>query len=242
VPATPSTPSAFTGAFAETFGVFRSRFWAIVPLFLVLGLPFEGLSRSAGMAGASFVAQQSLSALGAIVLYLAQAAAAVLTARAMAGEPASAWDAFRKGLRRWVYVLPAFLVWGNRVSVGLVLGLVPGILWFVQGRFLLQVAVLRDGLHPFDHSRAVVRGNVWVLAGLSLLAAASTAALPSGVEAGVDWLVASGVLKDGMLLKVLGDSLADVLTAFWCVLDTVLFLRLEARNGLAPAEVIAGAA
>ncbi|MFN7145893.1 MAG: hypothetical protein ACK4YP_19105 [Myxococcota bacterium] len=136
------------------------------------------------------------------------------------------------GMRRWLALFPAWLVYTNRLAVGLVLGVVPGLVWLVQGRFLAQAAALRPDVPPFEHSRAVTAGAWWPVFGLTGLSVGTQLLPLSWSELGFT-AVAAG--DPSGFAHVAGAGLAAALVAgFWCVVDTAVFLHLEQRNGLSP--------
>lgn len=90
--------------------------------------------------------------------------------RLAAGSPLQVGDALRQGLYLWGRLLGIGFAVGVRVLLGLILGIVPGIYYFVQYAFTTQIAIF-DGVdagRAMLRSRKYVKGYGWRILGYCL--------------------------------------------------------------------------
>jgi hypothetical protein len=145
------------------------------------------------------------------------------------GRALAVRDAFSAGGSRWGSVFSARFRSGLFVLVGLVLVIVPGVIWLVRYSLVDEVATLEGAgraAQTMDRSRALVRGHGWKVfwAGLVSLLVVLSIGVIGGVISGIAnvWLVTALV-----------DSVNDVIYRFFAVLMLLMYLGLGGR-GAAP--------
>ncbi len=157
----------------------------------------------------------ALAALGPFLGWPPLLGATVLIARMLRGEePGGFVRLAADGFSRCGRYFLAALTYSNRVAVGLVLGVLPGLVWLVGGRFLAQVVALRPDVEPFAGSWALVRGD-WprqALLALGRFVCVTVAGALGELSVGVPGLPA---------------LFAAVALTVWSVVDTVTFLERE---------------
>jgi hypothetical protein len=145
------------------------------------------------------------------------------------GRALSLRDAFSAAGSRWGSVFAARFRSGLFVLVGIVLAIVPGVIWLVRYSLVDEVATLEGGgraAQTMDRSRALVRGHGWKVfwAGLVSLVVVLTIQFIGGMISGLAsvWIVTAMV-----------DSVNDVIYRFFAVLMLLMYLGLGGR-GAAP--------
>lgn len=145
-----------------------------------------------------------------------------LTANAVDGEPTrfgAVWQAARK---RYLSAVPTAVACSLVVSGLMILLVIPGLLGLVYTAFFLQVPVLREdsGFRALKHSKAVVEGRFWRVAGYLLL-------LDGSKEVMLTLATGAEDLYPGPWLAVLMPAAADVVALYFVVAWTLLYLRLD---------------
>jgi hypothetical protein len=226
---TPARPLILP-ALRTSAALYRRHFGLLAAAWLLGELP---LALSDTFGGDNPMRQAVVGTLASVFLLLPQVATVRFVAGAQAGTPASGLGGFFRGtFGRWGALAAAYLTFGNQVAVGMILGLLPGLVWAVQGRFLTQVVALRPGELAFRGSREAVRGRFFSLSLVTLLVFVSTGwtdALPWALDhAGLP----VGHVRDALSVGILAGG-GTMLGAFACVFDTVLYLGLTQRSAAA---------
>ncbi len=210
----------------------RFLFVLAVAVFVPVGL-LEGLldllaEQELGVAFVLVGASVVVSALIGEVFY--SGAVAALIAKTQPGGQPSLGQVARE--LRYVRLISADLLVTLVVLVGLLLVVVPGVLFFAWFAFVAPVIEIEDRTvrGAFRRSRELVRGRVWIVLGVvALLEVASEAAI-SGIVA-----LAHARFGEGLLVDSSAQALGDVLTnppyAVVVVLMAVELMR--ARDGSA---------
>jgi hypothetical protein len=141
-----------------------------------------------------------------------------LTANEISGDSTRFGDVWKAAARRYFSTVATTIAM-NMVFLGLVFLLViPGLMGLVYMSFYLQVPALREetGFHALKHSKSVVEGHFWPVAGYSLLFLVSYELLASiNTFVPVPWAAA--------LLGAIGD----VVNLYFVVAATVLYVHLD---------------
>lgn len=145
------------------------------------------------------------------------------------GRALSVRDAFSAAGSRWGSVFAARFRSGLFVLVGIVLAIVPGVIWLVRYSLVDEVATLEGGgraAQTMERSKALVRGHAWKVfwAGLVSLVVVLSIQLVGGVISG---------LANLWVVTALVDSVNDVIYRFFAVLMLLMYLGLGGR-GAAP--------
>ncbi len=141
-----------------------------------------------------------------------------LTANAMDGGSTALADVWRQARRRY-FSSVATTVAMNMVLLGLAVILVlPAVAGLVYMLFYLQVPALREetGFHALKHSKAVIEGRFWRVAGYAVLFGLG--------DLGLSFL---GDLAPWPALGVALSALGQVLDLYLVVAATVLYLHLD---------------
>lgn len=171
-----------------------------------------------------------------VVLPFANAAVVYTTARTYLGQDASLSDSFGHAIRRLPALIWTFILMGLAIMGGLILFIIPGILfafWFMLAQ---QVAVLEplNGGPALSRSKALMKGNIgtamvlgFVLGIINAFLGAASGFLPApfnaivtGVLAGVTTLVSTCTFVvfyfscrcklDNFDLDVLANEVGDI--------------------------------
>ncbi|MDP2313174.1 MAG: hypothetical protein Q8P41_09740 [Pseudomonadota bacterium] len=231
----PAAGRGYGAALRLSGGILRRRFGVLFALFVVCDLPLRAVGLHYGLGEGDMRTTLGFDFLSQVLLFVAQLGAAQLVAREVDGGPAMGlFAAARAGFSRWGALVTAWIVFANQLSVGLVLGLLPGLVWLVQGRFFVQAVALREERHPFHHSRAVVRGDAWRLVPVT----AVVLGLPMAVDAlaALAFPALAFPAQGGSWLPLLVSPVSSAVLAGLAVFDTALFLEMERRKGLGPPE------
>lgn len=145
-----------------------------------------------------------------------------LTANAVDGAPTSFGAVWRAAGKRYLSAVPTAVACSLVVSGLLVLLVIPGLLGLVYTAFYLQVPVLREdsGFRALKHSKAIVEGRFWSVAGYMLL-------LDGGKELLLTLAAGMEQVYPAPWLAVVVPAAADVLGLYFVMAWTILYLRLE---------------
>ncbi len=142
----------YGGNFALMLGIVAVSY---VPIYAV-SLALNAWAMTVGGENAIYIkagAQLVILLLGGLIAYpLSEGAAIVAVSERYLGRPASIGQAYRQALRRWGTILNAQISVGLRVLLGLILLIVPGVIWALNYSVTVP-AVMLEGLKATDAMR-----------------------------------------------------------------------------------------
>jgi uncharacterized protein YybS (DUF2232 family) len=196
----------------------------------ILGQPATiEYSRSLGVTLAAVIIA---AAIGVIIWAILQAAMLRGAAQATIGDAVDVEASYRWGLRRFGSVLLLAILVGIVVVVGLILLVIPGIIFLVFLSVSEPALIVenRRGTEAMSRSWNLVRGHFWHALVVILLAAIIT------------WVV-QGILTaiggDNWFVRWVFSAIAQIITAPFTVLVTVLlYLDLRARKEALTADTL----
>lgn len=219
----PALRARSAGEILDTaFQLYRSRWTAMATATAVLVLPLLVLQ-----ALAPVEILPLLDRLGNLFFLAASAAVVVIASGAYHGTQVDGMEAVKQVGRRFLSVWGAALIQGILVFFGLLLLVVPGII-FAAWTFAMQQAVMIEGRRAgdaFSRSRELARGNLKHILVTSVLAVLIV------TVAGIGIAVAIGFAGLGARGSFLAVNLALVgLNPIAAVVGTVLYYDLRIRK------------
>ena len=223
------------GIFGRAFNIFSQNFvafalltgLAVLPTLLVL---FAGSARGRG--GWVIVAEL----LQIVLLYLAQGFVLYAAFQDMLGRQVSAGESLSVALARFLPILGTAICVGFAGVFGVLLLIVPGVIWFIMWSVAVPVCVVEQ-LGPIDSMRrstALTRGHRWKIFGIFLLL---------GVINLVARLVLYRVLVAIGGIWTAGIGLwvwAALITAFGAIVTTIIYHDLRvAKEGVNTEQIAA---
>ena len=216
--------------------VSRAQWGFLLILVLVIFIPvgfFEALIGEAEADGLSpgLVLVAVTLVLGALmgeVLY--SGAVAALLAKTPAGEQPSILHLMRE--LAWGRLIAADLLVSLVVVIGLVLLIVPGVVFLAWFAFVAPVIEIEDrGLRDsFRRSRELVKGRFWVVLTLVLAVTLASEAVTSGL---VEFT--HSLLGEGLLAEWIAESAGDIITnPPYAVVVVLMAVELMRERGEAP--------
>jgi hypothetical protein len=234
----------------RTFDVIGRNFWLFAVMAFVLIVPGTLLQSAAapGLGQGRNVGLFSLgSLLGLLGYFVLQAAIIHATVTDLNGTRPSAADALGTGLRQFLPVIGVGLLYVLGVSVGIVLLIVPGMIWAIMWCLAIPVRVVeRTSVgEAFGRSRFLTRGYRWNIFGLLLVyyILAWIFGMTLGAVAGVaaSFEPGAGFFSPAFLLPLFATILATIIGA---VVGTTGFASLYyelrvAKEGIGPEALAA---
>jgi hypothetical protein len=230
----------------DAFGLYRSHLGLFVLLAAGVVIPVDlivsgiGLGQlSSGYESSPSTAAQLLpaavSTLVTVPLITAMNVRAILAIAD--GRVPSAAVAAREGLDVFAAVLAAVVLVGLGVSLGILMLVVPGIIFAIHWSVVAQVITIEGvgGTAALRRSWELVKGDGWWVLGVLLVTNLIAALL-----AGIVTLPASAAAEeaDSALIGLLATMAAEIFTlSFLAIATTILFFTLRARKqgvGTAP--------
>jgi hypothetical protein len=170
------------------------------------------------------------AAITVIISAVLQAAMLRGGAQATLGDPVDVEASYRWGLKRFPSVLLLAILVGLTVAVGLLLLIIPGLIFIVMFSVAIPVLVIenRKGTEAMSRSWNLVKGHFWHAA-LVIVIAALIAGVVNGILGalgGSNWFVAW-----------LFGAIGQIITApFTALVSILLYLDLRARSEALSAE------
>jgi hypothetical protein len=168
--------------------------------------------------------------IGLLIVFVLQAAILRGAAQATIGDPVDVEAGFRWGLRRFPSVLLLAILVGLTVLVGLILLVIPGLIFIVMFSVAIPALVIenRKGTEAMSRSWNLVKGHFWHVA-LVLIVTALITGLVSGILGAIG--------GDNWFVAWIFEAVATILTApFTALVSVLLYLDLRARSEALTAE------
>jgi hypothetical protein len=171
-----------------------------------------------------------LALIGLVIVFVLQAAILRGAAQATIGDPVDVEASYRWGLRRFPSVLLLAILVGLTVLVGLILLIIPGLIFIVMFSVAIPVLVIenRKGTEAMSRSWNLVKGHFWHVV-LVLIVTALITGIVSGILGAIgghNWFIAW-----------IFDAVAQIITApFTALVSVLLYLDLRARSEALTAE------
>jgi hypothetical protein len=217
--------------FSESWSVFSRNLLAFTAIAALASVP-PFLLEIEGQAGPGKVLAFALSPFSqAMMVYGAF--------QVMLGQRFSIAESARIGLRRFLPILAASIIWPIGVALGMLLLIVPGVMLFAAW-FVTMPACVVEQLGPIrslERSRELTRGHRWQILGLNLVVAILTIVLSVIASAMMATLLGS---DETMLAQVLGLIWSTLRTALCAIVGVVTYRDLRvAKEGVDTSHIAA---
>jgi Membrane domain of glycerophosphoryl diester phosphodiesterase len=188
---------------------------------LILDRPVEVIDRSFGffLAGALVTA-----AISVIITAMLQAAILRAAAQATIGDPVDPEESYRFGFKRLGSVILVSLLVGLAILGGLILLVIPGIIFAVLLCVSVPVLIVenRRGRAAMSRSWNLVKGHFWHALGVIFVA---------GIIVGIVSGIIGAIGGSEWIVRWIFNAIAQILTApFTALVSVLLYLDLRART------------
>jgi hypothetical protein len=156
---------------------------------------------------------------------------AALNHKIQTGRDLGVREALSRGLRRWGSVFGARFLTGLRIGLGILLLVVPGVIWMVKFSLTDEVAALeidRSAGRVMNQSAELTRGHGWKILGVGLLSA-----IPVLLIQFAGGMASS--LAGSWVVTALVDCVADVVFRFFVPVMLLVYLGLGGQARVAEA-------
>jgi hypothetical protein len=188
---------------------------------LVLDRPVEVIDRSFGF----FVAGALITAIiSVIITAMLQAAILRAAAQATIGDPVDPEESYRFGFKRLGSVILVSLLVGLAVLGGLILLIIPGLIFGVLLCVSVPVLIVenRRGREALSRSWNLVKGHFWHALGVIFVA---------GIIVGIVSGIIGAIGGSEWVVRWIFSAIAQILTApFTALVSVLLYLDLRART------------
>ena len=195
----------------------------------VIGTGLVVTERSLGL----FLAGAIVSAVIAVIISaVLQAAILRAAAQATIGDPVDPEESYRFGLKRLGSVILVSLLVGLAVGGGLILLVIPGLIFLVFLSVSVPVLIVenRRGTEAMSRSWNLVKGHFWHAAGVIIVAGLITGAI-SGIIGSIG--------GNAWVIRWIFTAIGTVLTApFSALVSVLLYLDLRARTEALTADTL----
>lgn len=196
---------------------------------LLFDRPVEVIDRSFGLVLAGALVTAVISVIITAVL---QAAILRAAAQATIGDPVDPEESYRFGFKRLGSVILVSLLVGLAILGGLILLVIPGIIFAVLLAVSVPVLIVenRRGRAAMSRSWNLVKGHFWHALGVIFVAGIITGIVSGiiGAIGGSEWVV-----------RWIFSAIAQILTApFTALVSVLLYLDLRARSEALSADTL----
>jgi hypothetical protein len=164
------------------------------------------------------------AAIGIIINSILQAATMRGAALASMGQPVDISDSYRWGMRRFGSVLLVAVLVGLGVLGGLILLIIPGIIFLVMWSVSIPSVVVegKRGTEAMRRSWQLVRGHFWFVLGVVVVTAIITSVVSS---------IFSAIAGESDILALILNTIGQIITApFAALVTVVLYLDLRTKT------------
>lgn len=225
----------------DTWNIFSEHFKTIALTVLVISVPihlilsafvdYSGPDVQAGSIdfgswlGESWFGPQSfviviVASLAGIIIPLA---IATFTQAVQSGETLEFKEVLSRAIPRWPQGIVTMIVMGVLLLLLFMLFIIPGVIFAIYWLFAVIAVALTDtsALDALSYSKQLVRGRWWKIFGYVIV---------MGILMALVWAVVGGILSIGghnYITDVLSNILGDIISAFFVIGGTLLFLNLQ---------------
>jgi hypothetical protein len=164
------------------------------------------------------------AAIAIIINSILQAATMRGASLASLGEPVDISDSYRWGMRRFGSVLLVAVLVGLGVLGGLILLIIPGIIFLVMWSVSIPAVVVegKRGTEAMRRSWQLVRGHFWFVLGVVVVTAIITSVVSS---------IFSAIAGESDILALILNTIGQIITApFAALVTVVLYLDLRTKT------------
>jgi hypothetical protein len=187
----------------------------------ILGQDVEVIDRSFGFIVGGLIITALISVIISAVL---QAAILRAAAQATIGDPVDPQESYRFGFKRLGSVILVSLLVGLAVAGGLILLVIPGLIFLVFLSVSVPVLIVenRRGTAAMSRSWNLVKGHFWHAVGVILV---------SGLIAGIVNGIIGAIGGDAWVVRWIFSAIAAIITApFTSLVSVLLYLDLRSRS------------
>lgn len=226
----PSKGLSFGEIFSYSREVYTNRFKEILFVTLAIYVPMNTILFSLSYSGLivtdSMAYFRTIQLLEAIFGVIATMAISLIVHNTIFEETELTFSkALEEAASNWFTAIGTNIIYGVSIFIFTLLLIIPGLIWSVFYVFAIQVVVLKNksGLEALAYSKQVVKGYWWKV--FFTLFCFVTIELIFRVSIGfIEGLFLSGILTS---LEILLDTIGDILSAFFTVGATILFINLD---------------
>jgi hypothetical protein len=174
-------------------------------------------------------------AIGVIITAALQAALTRAAAQSSIGDAVDIEASYRWGFGRFGSVLLISILVGLAVLGGLILLIIPGIIFWVMFSVSIPALVIenRKGTEAMSRSWNLVKGHFWHALGVIIVAA-----IIAGVVAGIIQAI-GGAIGDNWFVSWIFGSVAQIVVApFTALVGVLLYLDLRSRTEALSADTV----
>lgn len=211
-----------------SYSIFKNKYPTIAALTLTVYLPVNSFLAFYGkkVAAAPFSHGSYFNLvilLDALFGVLTVMGTAFVVERTVNGEDARYGESLKKAFSRWGIAVGTNLLTALILIFLFLLLIVPGIVWSVYYSFVIQVVVLRSigGKQALAYSKSLVQGSWWRVFAITFTLGVLNLALGSLIM----------VETESPAFNALLMTLVDLVSSYFLVAITVLFLNLDYRKG-----------
>lgn len=191
----------------------------------VLGQP--GVTIDTRTAGAGIIVALVTAVIGVIISAVLQAAIMRGAAQGSIGDPVDIDASYKWGFARFGSVILISLLVGLAVAGGLILLIIPGLIFAVMFSVAIPALVVENlrGTDAMSRSWNLVKGHFWHAVGVIILATIITAVV-GGIVGAI-----GGAISDNWFVAWIFQAIAQIITApFAALVSVLLYLDLRARR------------
>jgi len=219
---------------SESWKRFTENFWKIFGITVMVYFPGNIILAFIPIDESVDSLQQNLGIIQVYEVFvgvLATMAIAYIVKNTIDGKPVSASEALKKSLSRWGAALGTYIVLGIFLF-GLMLLIVPGIIYGVYWMFVILAVILNDksGKDALDYSKAIVMGRWWTVARYTI------ALFILIVFVGLLGGIPSAFLPDHVVTSVVSDTFVDVILSYSTVAFTIFYINFDATKRVKATE------
>lgn len=182
---------------------------------------------SARSAGVAILVALLAAVIGVVINAVLQAAIMRGAAQGSIGDPVDIDASYKWGFKRFGSVLWISILVGLAVAVGLILFIIPGLIFLVMFAVAIPALVVENlrGTDSMSRSWNLVKGHFWHAAGVVVLAFI-IAAVVSGVITAI-----GGAISSNWFVSWIFQAIAQIIVApFAALVSVLLYLDLRARR------------
>ncbi len=168
---------------------------------------------------------------------IATMAIAYIVKQKIDGKTVNFSEAIKKSLSRWPAAIGTNIILGIFLFGLSLLLVVPGIIYHVYWLFVTYVVILHDksGKSALDHSKNIVRGRWWKVAGYSLvfISLSLVAAVIIGSMEGIILGIILALLPENFVVPILAlllGSITDFLLAYFTIVSIIFFINFDSTK------------
>ena len=162
-----------------------------------------------------------------LITMLATLSIVVITDRAVEGQSLPWTDAILQALSKWAKAIGTGILAGLIVLLGMVIFIIPGVIFSVYYMFTTYVVVLRNesGIDALSYSKSLVQGQWWRMFGIALAIGIIIAVVTMAVIIPLNLIVS--LISYNPYWSIIPTTLVSIVSAFSIITMVLLFLNTD---------------